>query len=490
MVDIPVAAIGRRQLVTIVGGIVLGVALGALDTAAVTTALPAISRELRGLEHLSWIVAAYLLTSTALTLVYGKLGDIVGRRPLMLFAIVLFVVASLICALAQNVVELVAARALQGAAAGGIQVTGSGMLAQLASPRERARLQIYVASTIALASAAGPPLGGFFVDHLSWRWVFWINLPIGVFAYLLCRAFPATNHTVRRRIDYLGLLMLTGTITTFLLVASWGGNVYPWLSPPILGAIALGLGLLGFFIRRERATDDPILPPRLFAITTIRLGTILAFLSNVLMFGAIVLIPVFLQFVTHVSAGSSGALMVPLLLGMALTAICTSQFLRRTGRYRGMVPAGMALAALAYGLFSTFTATSPMPLLIVALIFMGMCIGLTVPILNVVVQNSADPRDLGVAIASLNFSRSLGGAFGASIFWSLFIAFSGAGIGGNPEAVAAMGSEGGLANVFGAVDTFHHVFLVGIGIAVVAFLLALALPEEPLKTTRPGERPQ
>jgi EmrB/QacA subfamily drug resistance transporter len=492
----------RRDIVTIVAAVLTTVILSALDQTVVTPALPAITRELHGLEHLSWIVSAYLLTSTALTLVYGKLSDIHGRRGLMLFAIVVFVGSSLICALAQNIPQLIAARALQGAGAGGLLVTAQATMADLVSPRERARYQVYVTSTFALASAGGPPLGGFLVDHLSWRWVFWVNLPIGIIAYLICRRVPAFHiPQADRRIDYLGLGLLVLTATAVLVLVSWGGSTYPWTSLPVLGcavvAIAAGVG----FVVREQRTDAPVFPPRLLRNRTIQIGDLAVFLIAMLMLGAIVLVPVFLQLVMTVGAGSSGALLVPMLLGLAIASTCASQTMRRTGRYKALLPVGLSFAIAAYVLFATLTATSPQHLVAFALLLLGLGIGTCVPTINVAVQNSADPRDLGVTVSTVTFARSLGGAFGAAVFWALFLGFlsaalSAAGLTGlrsllfDPGGAALAGIAAGdrAAVVAALTGAFHHTFLFGAAIAVFALFAVLSLKEETLKTTRPRER--
>jgi len=472
--------------VTIVAAVLTTVILSSLDQTVVTPALPAIARELHGLEHLSWIVSAYLLTSTALTLVYGKLSDIHGRRGLMLFAIVVFVGSSLLCALAQNIPQLIAARALQGAGAGGLLVTAQATMADLVSPRERARYQVYITSTFALASAAGPPLGGFLVDHLTWRWVFWINLPVGIVAYLICRRVPAWHVGVAdRRIDYVGLALVVLAATAVLLLISWGGSVYPWTSFPVIACGVFAVVLFGAFVLREQRTETPVFPPRLLANRTVRTGALAVFLLAMLMLGAIVLVPVFLQLVMRVGAGSSGALLVPMLIGLALASTNASQIMRRTGRYKALLPAGLLCAIGAYALFATLTAASPQHLVVLALVLLGLGIGTCVPTINVAVQNSADPRDLGVTVSTVTFSRSLGGAFGAAAFWALFLGFLPApGASALHDAAAAES----LAVVAALTGAFHVAFSAGTGIAVFALAVVLSLKEEPLKTTRPRER--
>lgn len=495
------AAPTRRQIATVVAGILMTVILAALDQSVVTTALPAIARELHGLEHLSWIVSAYLLTSTTVTLVFGKLSDIYGRRGLLLFAVVVFVGASLLCALAQNVTELIAARALQGAGAGGMIVTAQATMADSVAPRERARYAVFVTTTFALASAAGPPLGGFFVDHLTWRWVFWVNLPFGILAFLICRRFPSMHRGDRsRRIDVIGLGLLSAAVTLLLLIASWGGTVYAWLSPPILAPAAACAALFAAFAARELRAADPIFPPRLFANSIVRIGDATIFLVGMLMFAAIVLVPVFLQLVSEFGAGSSGALLVPMLLGMAIASTFASQFMRRTGRYKRLLPASLGTITIAYLLLATMTAATPPQLVASLLLLLGLGLGAGVPTINVAVQNAADPRDLGVAISTVTFSRSLGGAFGAAIFWSLLLGFLGQGLSESGLAAArsilfqsergatALSPSEHAGLVAALAHAFHNVFLIGAAVAAVALVVALRLREEPLKTTRPSER--
>lgn len=498
-----VATLGRSEIILIVTGILLCVALSAADTSIVTTAMPAIARELHGLEHLSWIVVAYLITSTAVTLVYGKVSDIYGRRRLILFAIVLFVGASLICALAQNVAELIAARALQGVGAGGLTVASQAMMGDLVSPRERARYQVYVVGTVAVAGAAGPPLGGFLVDHLSWPWVFWINLPIGIVAYLICRRFPALHveRTTKVSLDYAGFALLTAGVVALLLACSWSGDAASWISWPVLGMFAFTLVVLRAFAVRESRAAEPIFPPRLLANRVIRLGSLTMFLIQMLMYAAIVLIPVFLQLVLGIGAGSAGALLIPLLVGIAISSITVSQIMRRTGRYKIVLPIGFTLAAVGYILLSTMTPATEPKMALLYVLLLGMSLGACMPVINVAVLNAADPRDIGVATSTVSFSRGLGGAFGAAIFWSLLLTF----LSENLKAAGVAQAKGLLFNggggalstlatadrsaIFAALGTaFHLVFLTGAGIAVLALVLSHFIPEDPLKTSRPSER--
>src|SRR6185312_1018117 len=258
-------AFSHREILVILSGVLLGMSLAALDQSIVATALPAIAGELHGLERLSWIVSAYLLTSTASTPIYGKLSDLYGRRVLLQIAIAIFVVASVLCAAAQDMPQLIAARALQGLG-GGLISMAQAVIADVISPRERGRYQGYLSGMWATASVGGPVLGGFFVDYLSWRWVFWINLPVGIAAFILCRRALArlASPRQRRRIDYLGATLLTAGVADLLLVASWGGTTFAWTSATLIGLMAAALPLVGGFMLQELRAAEPIMPPRLF----------------------------------------------------------------------------------------------------------------------------------------------------------------------------------------------------------------------------------
>ena len=469
-------ALGRGEIVMVVSGILMAVALSAVDQTVVTTAMPAIARELHGITQLSWIVSAYLLTSTPLSLVYGKLSDLYGRRRLILIAIVIFVAASLLCGFAQSIPQLIAGRALQGLGAGGLVVTAQAMMADLVSPRERARYQVYIIGMFVMSSALGPLLGGFFVDNWSWRWVFWVNLPIGIIAFLICNRFPAL-HVQRelRGLDYFGLALLSIWVTALLLLCSGEeSRSIDLRSPETLAEAVVFAGFLAAFVRRELRAENPVFPVRLLRNAVVVVGTSAGFLISMLMFASMVLLPVFLQEVSGVSAGSSGALLAPMLAGMGMASITTSQIMRRTGRYKIFLPLMFSLVTAAMLLLSTMT-TQTAPLRVgFYLLLLGFGLGGGVPIVNVSVQNSADPQDLGIAISTVNFTRSLGGAFGAVIFWSLLRNFLG----------APLASASPLA----LQHAFHLVFLAAAGAGVLAVILGLILREEPLKTTRPADR--
>jgi EmrB/QacA subfamily drug resistance transporter len=493
----------HREVLSILSGILLGMMLAALDQNIVATALPAIAGELHGLEHLSWIVAGYLLTSTASTPIYGKLSDLYGRRPLLQFAIVVFVVASLLCGFAQTMTELIAARTLQGLGGGGLISMAQAIIADVVAPRERGRYQAYLSGVWATASVGGPVLGGVFVDYLSWRWVFWVNLPVGILAFLLCRRALAALVTRRaqRRIDYLGAALLTLAVTDLLLIFTWGGTTLPWTSPGMLALIVAAAPLIAACIVQELRAPEPILPPRLFANPVIRIANLASLMAVMAMSGAILLLPVFLQLVTGAGAGHSGVLLIPLMGGTVVGAFTAGQLMRLTGRYKIFPLVGLSASSLAFALLATMTAATAPATAMVYMGVLGVGIGTSMPVMLVAVQNAAEPRDIGVATAMVAFFRSLGGCFGAAILWSVFLAAlannlaaAGGGIGlaplqGGPETFGQLPAAQRAELVPALVGAFHLVFALGAALSLLSVIVTLFLRELPLRTSpgRAGE---
>ena len=486
----------HREVLSILSGILLGMMLAALDQSIVATALPAIAGELHGLEHLSWIVAGYLLTATAATPIYGKLSDLYGRRLLLQFAIVLFVAASLLCGFAHSMSELIAARALQGIGGGGLISMAQAIIADVVAPRERGRYQAYLSGVWATASVGGPVLGGFFVDYLSWRWCFWVNLPVGILAFMLCRRALAALVTrrTRRRIDYLGAVLLTLTVSDLLLIFTWGGTMLAWSSPAMLALILAALPLVGACIIQELRAAEPILPPRLFANSVIRTANLASLIVAMAMFGAIVLLPVFLQLVTGVGAGHSGLLLIPLMGGTVVGAFTAGQLMRRTGRYKIFPVIGLSAATLAFALLATMTAATAPATAMVYMGVLGIGVGMSMPVMLVAVQNAAEPRDIGVATATVAFFRSLGGSFGAAILWSAFLAalahkLAAAGgadlslLQGGPEALALLPPAQRAGLVPALVGAFHLVFALSAALSLISVLVTAFLRELPLRTS-------
>jgi EmrB/QacA subfamily drug resistance transporter len=494
------ATLSHQQVLRVLSGILLGMFLAALDQTIIVTPLPSIAAELSGVEHLSWVVAIYLLTSTVSTPIYGKLSDLYGRRRLLQCAIIIFICGSVLCALTQNMSQLIAARAVQGLGGGGLITLAHALLADHVSPRERGRYQGYLSGTWATASVGGPVLGGLFVDHLSWRWVFWINLPIGALALLLCwrslRHLPQRYE--RRSIDYPGALLLAAGAASLLLVATWGGSQYPWTSAPILGIAAAGVLLFALFLIQELRAIEPILPPRLFRNDVFRVANSASAVISMVVFGTTMLLPIFLQIVAGVSAAQSGLLMAPFTGTTVVGAFTTGWTMRTTGRYKRMPLIGLSLATLALGLLATMTSTTSHLAIAGYLTVLGYGIGMSLPVMLVSVQNAAEPRDMGSATSAVNFFRSLGGSFGAATLWSVLIIAlnhelagrtgaqlaenSYALLQGGPDAIARLAPDVRAAILPALSDAFHVVFAAAAGLTLVSLLICTALNERPLRT--------
>lgn len=405
----------HRQILVVFSGLMAGMLLAALDQTIVSTALPTIVGELGGLDHLSWVVTAYLLTTTASTPLYGKLSDIYGRRLMFQSAIVIFVIGSMLCGLSQEMLQLIVFRGIQGIGAGGLMAMAFAIIGDIVSPRERGRYTGYLGAVFAVASVAGPLLGGYFVDHLSWRWVFYVNVPIGIVALVITSSvlrlpFVRRTHTI----DFAGAALLVAAVSTLLLALVWGGSEYPWGSSTILGLFAAAAILTGLFLWWEHRTAEPILPLRLFGGRVFSTGVALSFLLGGAMFGAIVFLPLFLQVATGASATNSGLLLLPLMAGLLTTSIASGRVIARTGHYKKWPIAGMAIAAVGMFLLSTMDPHTSRLSSGLYMVVVGVGLGMVMQVLVLAVQNGAEFRDLGVVTSSVNFFRSLGGSFGVS----------------------------------------------------------------------------
>ncbi|GAB1818294.1 MDR family MFS transporter [Herbidospora sp. RD11066] len=411
----------RRDIWVVIGALMLSLLLAALDQTIVSTALPTIVREFGGLDHLSWVVTAYLLASTVSTPLWGKLGDQYGRKPLFQAAIVIFLAGSALCGLAGNMTELIAFRALQGLGGGGLIVLAMAIVGDVVPPRERGRYQGYFGGVFAVASVVGPLAGGLFVDHLSWRWVFYVNLPIGVAALVaVAMTLPARPGRTRHVIDYLGAVLLTVAVGCLVLVTTWGGTVYEWSSPPVL-LLALAAVVFGaLFVVAERRAAEPILPLRLFRLPVVAVTSAMGFVVGFAMLGGLAYLPLFLQVAHGVSPTLSGVYLLPMMGGLLATSITTGRVISRTGRYRRFPIAGMAIMTVAMLLLRTLDETTSMWLVGTYLFTLGVGIGLVMQVLVIAVQNAVDYADLGVATSTATFFRSIGGSFGVSVFGSIF----------------------------------------------------------------------
>ncbi|WP_327676578.1 MDR family MFS transporter [Kitasatospora sp. NBC_00458] len=485
-----------------IGALLLAMLLAALDQTIVSTALPTIVSDLGGLEHLSWVVTAYMLASTAATPLWGKLGDMYGRKVFFQASIVIFLLGSVLCGIAQNMGELIAFRAIQGLGGGGLMVLSQAIVGDLVAPRDRGKYQGLFGAVFGVTSVLGPLLGGLFVDNLSWRWVFYINLPIGVVA-LVVIATVLHGTEVRRshRIDYLGTVLIASVATCLVLMTSLGGTTWAWSSWRIVGLGVLGVVLLAAFVLVERAAAEPVLPLRLFRSRTFSLVAVISFVVGFAMFGALTYLPTFLQVVMQVSPTMSGIHMLPMVLGMLATSIGSGQIVARTGHYRAFPIAGTAVTTVGLLLLSMLDEHSSTFEMSCYFLVFGLGLGLVMQVLVLIVQNSVGYQDLGVATAGATFFRSIGASFGVSIFGTIFASglndrlatalagvalppgFSAGEITSDPRVVSGLPADTQAAVYHAYAESITRVFLYAVPVALVAFVLSLFLKEQKLRTT-------
>ncbi len=488
-----------RALWTVFAALMLGMFLAALDQTIVSTALPTIVGDLGGLNHLSWVVTSYLLASTVSTPIYGKLGDMVGRKPLFLAAILIFLAGSMLAGLSQSMGQLIGFRALQGIGAGGLMVGAQAIIADIVPPRERGRYMGLIGSVFAVASVAGPLLGGFLVDNLSWRWVFYVNMPVGAFAILIVATrLHLHTPTISHRIDVLGAALLSAGVSALILLTTWGGTEYAWGSTTIVGLGVIGVALLLVFVWWETRAAEPILPLSLFRSRVFSVASAMGFAIGMAMFGAIVFIPLYLQLVYGASPTSSGLRLLPLMAGLLVAAIASGRVISRIGRYKPFPIAGTATLVVGMYLLSLLRVGTAPWLASVYMLVVGVGIGLVMQVLVLVVQNDARPEEIGVATSTATFFRSVGGSFGVAIFGTIFAsrladqlsrlpqsitARLGSGVHLNPEQAKHLPAAVHADFLQAFAHALHGVFLFGMVLAAVPFLLSWLLKEVPLRTT-------
>ncbi|KAB1989996.1 MDR family MFS transporter [Streptomyces triticiradicis] len=404
-----------------IGALLLGMLLAALDQTIVSTALPTIVSDLGGLEHLSWVVTAYLLASTAATPLWGKLGDQYGRKRLFQTAIVIFLIGSALCGMSQNMGELIAFRALQGLGGGGLMVLSMAIVGDLVPPRERGKYQGLFGAVFGATSVLGPLLGGLFTEHLSWRWVFYVNLPVGVVALAVIAAvLHIPRKSARHVIDYAGTFLIAAVATCLVLVASLGGTTWDWGSPQVVGLVVLGAVLAVVFVAVERRAAEPVLPLKLFRIHTFTLSAVISFIVGFAMFGAMTYLPTFLQVVQGVSPTMSGVHMLPMVFGLLLSSTVSGQIVSRTGRWKVFPVLGTGITALGLLLLHQLDEHSGTGIMSTYFFVFGLGLGLVMQVLVLIVQNAVSYEDLGVATSGATFFRSIGASFGVAIFGTVF----------------------------------------------------------------------
>jgi EmrB/QacA subfamily drug resistance transporter len=487
-------------LVVVFGALLLVLLLASLDQTIVSTALPTIVGDLGGVSHLSWVVTAYLLSSTIAGPLYGKLGDLYGRKPLLQVAIVLFLIGSALCGLSQNMAELIAFRALQGLGGGGLMVTTMAVVGDLISPRDRGRYQGILGGVFGISTVIGPLLGGFFVDHLSWRWIFYVNLPLGVVAFaVIGTVFHARAERVRHVVDYLGAVALAGALSAVVLYTSLGGTTLSWTAPAMLAMIVAGVLLLAGFLLVERRATEPILPLGLFRNRVVSVAGAIGFVVGVALFGSVTFMPLYLQVVKGHTPTASGLLMTPMMAGVLIASITSGQLISRTGRYKLFPRLGTLVAAVGLFLLSRLEVDTLAWRAAVSMLVLGLGIGLVMQVLVLVTQNAVDYRDLGVATSSATLFRQVGGSIGVAAFGAIFSNRLAAELAARLPAAAQVPAAANPAVVRGLPAAVHApyvaafaaslrpVFLVAAAVAVVAFVLSWFLPEVTLRTTARAE---
>ncbi|WP_327161759.1 MFS transporter [Streptomyces zaomyceticus] len=495
----------HRTVLVAIGALLLGMLLAALDQTIVSTALPTIVSELGGMEHLSWVVTAYMLAATAGTPLWGKLGDQYGRKKLFQAAIVLFLIGSALCGIAQNMPQLIAFRAVQGLGGGGLMVLSMAIVGDLVSPRERGKYQGLFGAVFGTTSVLGPLLGGLFTQHLSWRWVFYINLPIGIVAlFVIAAVLHIPVRSTRHTIDYLGTFLIASVATCLVLVASLGGTTWAWGSAQIIGLTVLGAVLLVWFVHVERRAVEPVLPLKLFGIRTFSLVAVISFVVGFAMFGAMTFLPTFLQVVQGVTPTMSGVHMLPMVAGMLITSTVSGQIVSRTGRWKVFPIVGTAVTALGLLLLNELTETSSTWEMSVYFFVFGAGLGLVMQVLVLVVQNAVPYEDLGVATSGATFFRSIGASFGVAVFGTIFTSrltrklddvFAGAAAAGqelppgvgaaqvaaDPRTVAELPAELRPSVLHAYATSITDVFLYAAPVVLVAFVVAWFLKEDKLR---------
>lgn len=476
-----------------IAALLLVLLLSALDQTIVSTALPTIVGDLGGLEKLSWVVTAYLLSSTVVLPLYGKLGDLYGRKIVLQAAIVLFVVGSALCGLARDMTQLIVLRALQGLGGGGLMVVTMAAIADLIPPDERGRYQGMFGGVYGIATVIGPLLGGFLVQHLSWRWIFYINLPLGALAFaVIGAAFRPHTAYVRRRIDYAGAAFLATALTCVVLFTSQGGTILPWSSPQLWFTLALGLVATAGFVYEERLAAEPILPLELFRHRTFVLCCLIGFVVGLALFGSVTFLPLYLQVVKGSTPSEAGMQVLPMMGGLLATSIGSGRLITTLGKYRLFPITGTFVACAAMLLLATLSLDTPLRAMYLYMALLGGGLGMVMPVIVLAVQNTVEFRHLGVATSGATLFRSIGGSLGVAAFGALFSNGLHARLAATlppdtelppslgPSAVRQLPGAVRSAYLHAFASSLHTVYLCAAAVIAIAFALAWLVEDAPL----------
>ncbi|MCF8589396.1 MDR family MFS transporter [Gordonia liuliyuniae] len=499
----------QKNIILLFIGLMITMLLAALNQTVLSTALPTIVGELNGVDQMTWVITAYILAMTIVMPVYGRISDLIGRKPALLFAISVFMAGSIVGALAGNIVWLIVGRIVQGLGGGGLMILAQAAIADVVSPRDRGRYMGFMGAVFAVASVAGPLLGGWLTEGPGWRWAFWMNIPLGALAIAATLAFmrlPKPDHAQRPKLDYLGMTLIAAATTTLVLMCTWGGHTYDWTSPQIIGLGVATIVLAVIFVFVEKRAAMPVIPMQLFSNRNFTLVTIAALMVGIAMFGALGYMPTYIQMVTGVDATVAGLYMTPMMGGLLITSVISGQLISRFGKYKLYPLAGAVVIGIALALISTMHPSTPNWQMCIYLAIFGIGLGLIMQILTLIVQNEFPGAFVGTATASNNYFRQVGATLGSAIVGSIFasrlVDLLKENLGGSADKLSSSG--GGQNSLTPALvdslpdqlrvpivesynDALLPIFLFFVPLAVVAFIALLFVDERPLSTKVRGE---